>query len=131
QPVRRHLKTSGRFWLDIFNPDLALLARRLATALDPHVFHVPRYDRTVMKTTDVRRGPEPQVQRITFHYHWFDPDGAEQEEKNEFDLTFLFPRELEILLERNGLRLEKLFGNYDASPVTPDCPRLIARCCRK
>ena len=44
-------------------------------------------------------------------------------------MTYVFPRELQLLLERNGLQIERLFGNYDGSPVGIDSPRMIARCC--
>jgi ubiquinone/menaquinone biosynthesis C-methylase UbiE len=128
--VKRHLKPAGRLWLDIFNPDPGLLARDVITGLDPCVFHVPRYDRTVFMTTEVRRDKRPQVQRITFRYRWFDRHGVERGRRVEFELTYLFPRELRLLLERNGLRIERLWGDYDGSDVTPRSPRLIARCCR-
>jgi hypothetical protein len=81
-------------------------------------------------TTEVRRDKRPQVQRITFRYRWFDRHGVERRQKVEFELTYLFPRELRLLLERNGLRIERLWGNYDGTDVTPRSPRLIARCCR-
>ena len=130
QAVRRHLKPRGRLWLDVFNPDPSLLARDIMTGLDPCAFYVPRYDRTVFMTTEVRRQKRPQVQRVTFRYAWFDARGREHRQRTEFDLTFLFPRELRLLVERNGLRIERLFGDYDGSDVTPRSPRLIARCCR-
>jgi SAM-dependent methyltransferase len=127
--VRRHLKPGGRFWLDIFNPDLNLLVHPRSTELDPHVFHVAALDRTVASTTDIRRDAAAQTQEVTFNYTWFDPAGRRHRERNRFTMTWLFPRELQLLLERNGLRIEHLYGNYDGSGVTDGCPRLIA-CCR-
>lgn len=128
QVVRQHLKRTGRFWLDIFQPNLALLAERRSTGLDTSAFYVPRFDRTVMKTADVERDVACQVQHVTFHYHWFDAAGQEQHEKVEFPLTFIFPRELRLLLERNGFTIERLYGNYDRSPLTSESPRMIACC---
>ena len=49
-------------------------------------------------------------------------------EKNSFQMTWLFPREMQLLLERNGLRIEHLFGNYDGSPLVAQSPRMIVRC---
>jgi SAM-dependent methyltransferase len=126
--VRRHLKPRGRFWLDIFHPDPALLARPHAAGLEPQAFYVPALDRTVFKTTEVRRNLAAQTQRVTFHYTWFDARGRERREKTEFDLAFVFPRELRLLLERNGLRLEQLYGNYDGSDLAGESPRMIACC---
>ena len=130
QGVRRHLKRgTGRLWLDVFNPNPALLAEDRSEGLDPFIFYVPEYERTVYKTTDVRREMGRQVQRVTFRYQWFDRDGVLHREQRAFELTFMFPRELQLLVERNGFELESLHGDYDASEVTARSPRLIA-CCR-
>jgi SAM-dependent methyltransferase len=130
QVVRRHLAPSGRFWIDIFHPDMELLSRPANRGLEPHVFYVPQHNRTVYQTTDIRRDAARQYQEVTFNYAWFDDFGNLQREQNQFAMTWIFPRELELLLERNGLRIEKLWGNYDASPLRPDSPRIIARCVR-
>ena len=92
------------------------------------MFYVPEFDRTVCRTTEVRPDPAKQKQRVIFHYTWFDGFGKEKRQKTEFDLTFIFPRELEMLLERNGFRLEKLYGNYDGTDLDADSPRMIALC---
>ncbi len=78
--------------------------------------------------TDIRRMPD-QVQRVTFRYTWFDGRGRERRQRVEFDMTYIFERELRLMLERNGLKAERIFGNYDGTPVRPNSPRLIARCC--
>jgi SAM-dependent methyltransferase len=128
--ILRHLKPSGRLWVDLFQPDYHLLARDVSVGLEPFVFYVPPLARTVFKTTDIRRSPHRQVQRVTFNYTWFDAEGAEQREHTHFDMTWLFPRELQLLVERHGLKVERLFGNYDGSRLRADSPRMIARCCR-
>jgi SAM-dependent methyltransferase len=130
QVVRNHLKPTGRFWLDIFNPDFTLLARERSYDLSPKAFFVPRFDRTVFQTTEVRRDAATQVQRVTFHYKWFDAHGREHRQRTIFDMTYIFPRELQLLLERNGLKIERLFGNYDGSPLSIRSPRMIVRCTR-
>lgn len=130
QTVRRHLKPAGRFWLDIFQPDLERLARERVTGIDPTSFYVPRFDRAVVKTISIRTYPSRQLQQLTFHYTWFDGAGRRRRQKTVFDATFMFPRELQLLLERNGLRIEKQFGNYDGGPLDDDSPRMIVRCRR-
>lgn len=129
--VVRHLKPRGRFWLDIFQPNLQLLAQPRSEKLDPCVFYVPSLDRTVMRTAEVARDPARQVQRVTFHYTWFDARAIEHHQRVAFAMTFMFPRELHLLLERNGLRIEHLYGNYDGSPLNADSPRMIACCMRE
>ncbi len=121
-----HLKPAGRLWIDIFNPNLDLLAKPRSEGLDPTLFHVPSLDRTVLRTTDLRIDPANQIQKVTFRYQWFDARGLPCKATLRFELTWLFPRELRILLERHGLVIDRLHGNYDASEVTPASPRLIA-----
>ena len=41
ESVLRHLKPNGRFWLDVFQPDLRLLAEPVREELDPSLFFVP------------------------------------------------------------------------------------------
>lgn len=130
QGVLRHLKPRGRFWVDIFQPDIKRLARSLSRGINPTLFHVPRFDRTVLKTVDIRHFPERQLQRMTFNYRWFTAHGVPRKQSRSFDITYIFPRELQILMERNGLRIEHLWGNYDGSELNANSPRMIARCCR-
>jgi ubiquinone/menaquinone biosynthesis C-methylase UbiE len=126
QIVRKHLKPGGRFWLDIFQPNLGLLANERSLGIDGSVFYVPSLDRTVYISVDVRRDPSKQLQEVRFNYTWFDKRGQPKRQHIRFDLTFIFPRELQLLLERNGLRIRKMWGNYDGSALGADSPRIIA-----
>jgi ubiquinone/menaquinone biosynthesis C-methylase UbiE len=131
QNVVRHLKQGGRFWVDIFQPNLSLLARPRSQNLDPVVFYVPELNRTVFRGTMVERDPAAQIQKVTFRYRWFDDRGGEHNHRVTFAMTFVFPRELRILMERNGLIVEKMFGDYDGSELSSDSPRMIALCRRR
>jgi SAM-dependent methyltransferase len=125
-----HLKPrDGRLWLDIFQPDLRRMGEPLSRGIDPSAFYVPRYERTVFRTVDVRRDPAKQLMRVTFHYRWFDDRGREHRERTAFDMTYIMPRELRLLIERHGLRIERLYGNYDGSTLSGESPRMIACCC--
>jgi ubiquinone/menaquinone biosynthesis C-methylase UbiE len=129
QVVKKHLKPRGGiFWLDIFQPNMALLANDVSKGIDATIFHVAALNRTVFVNVDVRRDPSKQLQRVTFNYRWHDANGVEHRERTDFDLTFIFPRELQILLERNGFVIDKIFGDYDGEPLDADSPRIIARC---
>jgi SAM-dependent methyltransferase len=128
QRVRRHMKPGGRFWLDIFQPDLRLLTADGGRGFDPRIFFVPGLNRTVYQSTRIQRDVAKQRQEVTFHYSWFDEFGTVHREQNQFAMTWIFPRELRLLLERNGLRIEKLWGNYDGSALNSESPRMIARC---
>ena len=131
QTVVKHLKPKGKFWLDIFNPNIPLLAKPRSDNLDPVLFHVPHLNRTVFRNTTVVRDTTSQFQRVTYNYHWFDDQARPQSARVAFGLTFLFPRELQILLERNNLKIEKLYGDYANNPLTANSPRIIALCRRR
>ncbi len=123
--VKKHLRPRGRFWIDIFNPDPAQLARPSERGLDPIAFYVPSLDRTVCKTTHIERSAWDQTQDVMFEYRWFDAEGNLHQDNRHFSMTHIFARELELLLGRHGLKLEHLWGDYDGSPVSDVSPRLI------
>lgn len=128
--ARTHLKPGGRFWLDIFNPDPLILAHRQRTLLSTLLFHDAGRDRTVQRRTFVRVDYTRQVQTVEYEYAWFDRDGRPRRRQRTFELTFLLPRELQLLLERNGLRVEEQWGDHDGSALTDRSPRIIASCRR-
>lgn len=126
QCVVRHLKPGGKFWLDIFHPDFARLAEPESLEVESRAFHVPELDRTVVRTVDVKRDPSRQLQTVTFRYQWFTSSSVEKRAKTVFDMTYIVPRELVLLLERNGLEIETLYGDYDGSSLNATSPRMIA-----
>jgi SAM-dependent methyltransferase len=96
--ILRHLKPRGKLWLDLFHPDLSLLAEPRSLAMESRLFHVPEHDRPVMRTVDVRRDPSRQIQEVTYRYKWFDPGGRERRGTTTFEMTYIMPRELTLLL---------------------------------
>lgn len=124
--VVHHLKPNGRFFLDILQPNVCLLGQEKSRGLDPHRFYAPTLGAQVTKTIDVQRDPSRQLEKITFRYRWRKA-GRSHERIMRFDMTFIFPRELELLLNRHGLELEYLWGNYDGSALHADSPRMIVR----
>ena len=78
---------------------------------------------------DVRRDPSRQFISMTLQLHMVRrPRPRAPTRRREFELTFIFPRELQILLERNGFEIEHLYGDYDGKPLDADSPRMIAAC---
>jgi hypothetical protein len=61
--------------------------------------------------------------------HIFDTlaaDGAVHRALASFDLRFIFPAELELLVRVAGLRLVDVYGGYDLAPFGADSGRMIA-----
>lgn len=52
-------------------------------------------------------------------------DGGVRRHAAEYRLRFVFPAELELLLQRAGLRLEGRYGDYDLRPFEAESPRMI------
>ena len=100
-------------------PRPGLLAQDVITGLDPCVFYVPRYDRTVFMTTEVRRDKRPQVQRITFRYRWFDRHGVEQRPAGRIRTDLPLPPRTAAAAGAQRPANRHLWGNYDGSDVTP------------
>ncbi len=130
QGVRRHLKPRGRFWIDLFHPDYHRLALESDKGVERDTFFVPELNRTVFRESDIQRDMAKQVMQVTFKYKWFNEFGVEKREQFNFDMAVIFPRELQLLLERNGMEIERMFGNYDGSAFNKRSPRMIARCVR-
>lgn len=128
ETARWHLRRGGRLWVDVFNPDLAMLAETRSYGLDPVTFHVPAPDGpglTVSRVTDVEDAG-PQVRRVTFIYRWFE-DGEQVEETRSFEMTWMMPREVVMHFERHGFEVEGLWGDFEGGEVTAESARIM--CC--
>ena len=125
--IRRHLRPQGRLWIDVFNPDIVRLARESEDGIDPATFFVHSLGRSVHQTVDAKRSTFDQIMSMTFHYRWHDAEGEEKHERVAFDMTWIMPREMRLLLERNGFEIEQTFGDYDGSAVSDRSPRLIVQ----
>lgn len=123
--VHRALKPRGRLLIDVFNPDLARIAEDEAINAHVSTFFSRELGTGVQRLTHIRATDEPQVRETTFEYRWFDRRGRPKRKTLKFELTYFFPRELEMLLERNGFRVEQIYGDYDGSPVSVDGERII------
>lgn len=126
QNAARHLRKGGMMWIDVFNPDLARIGESVAMNADVKLFLSRELNTGVQRVTHIHDTGRPQVRRTTFEYRWFDERRRLHKRTVKFELTFLFPRELTMLLERNGFEVVGCFGDYDGSPVGGASPRIIA-----
>lgn len=119
--VREHLAPSGAFAFDIFTPDPALLVDVDAWAPqldfevdDPEVGRV-RVEREHRARTDLGR----QVRRLSFRNRISAGGRVVAEWEDDLDLALIFPRELELLLERQGFRIQARHGGPGGEPYKP------------
>jgi hypothetical protein len=117
--ARRCLLPSGRLILDLFNPDLTLLAGQ----------EYPRESAPEPAVTlpDSRRGgfgrrhPTPahdrvrQLLDVELAYDVTYPDGRVEQVSQRFQTRYLFRYEAEHLLARAGFRVKAAYADYDGS----------------
>ncbi len=123
--ICHHLKPTGRVYLDVFFPNIELLAEPRSIHHSPTVFFVPERNLTVYRDVEIVRIMRDSTQKVTFHYRWFEQDGRERRKRIQFTMTWAWPREMRLLLNRHGLEVEEMFGDYDGSAVTNDSTRMI------
>ncbi|MGI8607644.1 MAG: class I SAM-dependent methyltransferase [Candidatus Dormibacteria bacterium] len=119
--VREHLAPSGAFAFDIFTPDPAKLSDPPAWAMeldfevaDPEHGTV-RVQRERLSTTDLGR----QVRQFRFRNRIL--RGADQVGgwEDELEIAMVYPRELELILERQGFRIVSRHGGPNREPYAP------------
>lgn len=124
--IRRHLKPRGMIWIDVFNPDTHRIAEEYEENADVRLFHVEELGLSVQRVTHVSATSTPQVRRTRFEYRWHER-GRMRQAKIDFEMTYMFPRELRMLVERHGFGIDGMWGDYDGSEISVESPRLIAR----
>ncbi len=122
--IRDHLRPGGLVILDLFNPDIHYLSEHTG-----RVELVRRWEEengtTVLKFQAVRAFPDRQLLDVTNIYERNLGGGCVERVVAPFQLRYLWPDEIPLLLEVVGLELEALYGSYDLEPVGEDTPRLI------
>lgn len=124
--ARSVLKPDGRLWLDVFNPNLELIAGSIGgvAELEPTLFALPD-GRSVMRLTSLRADVVRQVSRVQFTYEWFDERGRRKRRSRRFEMAWIMPREMQRLLRLCGFRVEQTWGDYDGRQLKDGTPRQI------
>lgn len=122
--VRRHLAPGGRFLIDVFNPNVAKLARSKEV-------------RYLFKTFSTNAGEPIRVEAVShyddaaqvLHFTLFYLDGQGQLQRTkEVTMRCFFPRELALLVQHAGFVIERAWGGYDERPFGPGAPKQILEC---
>lgn len=124
--VRRHLAPEGRFVLDVFNPDVRLLAgadgvRRTRESL---AFTDPERGEVGVDVADTYDAPA-QVTRGTWYLSTdSDPDFVVA----PMEVRIIFPQELTLLLSLGGFQLVERFGDWSGQPFGVDSRLQLCVC---
>jgi len=122
--VREHLSAQGRFALDVFQPDPQKIAGRDGGLIEEASFEDPDTGECITRFSS----GVATVDRTTFTWR-FDALGGDhlvRRYERVVTLHFLYRRELELMLEAAGFRVDELHGDYDGSPADERSPRLLA-----
>jgi len=124
--VKKHLKDSGRFVIDIFNPRLDILLRDPSKRYPVAEYPDPDGRGTVTITENNIYDSATQINRIKWYFH---TENEKEKSVEELNMRIFFPQELDALLHYNGFEIESKFGNYDETPFKTSSPiQLIIAC---
>lgn len=125
--VGRCLRKGGTLCIDVFNPDMAMIADERRVDVSPSVFFSTALQRTVERRVTIWSDRKRlQVRHTRFDYRWHDDHGRLKQRSVQFGHTWFAARELQMLLERNRFEVVQFFGDHTGGPLTPKSPRLIA-----
>ncbi|MGI8555715.1 MAG: class I SAM-dependent methyltransferase [Pyrinomonadaceae bacterium] len=118
--VKRHLSTSGKFIVEVFNPSLKLLNR------SPNErFFVGEYlteNGLTVVTENVFYDAATQINHLQWHYK---SQLKPPEETVSFTMRQFFPQELDALFISNNFCIEQKYGDFDESDFKSDSPKQI------
>ncbi len=125
---RRALRPEGRLALNVFNPDLTLIARRMHSA-----GHWEPFGRrsTGPRSEGLRGGSEvqgrhnyePVSQLVTTTLRARDETGRWQ--RSSFTLRYVDREEMEALFARAGFAVESLHGDFSGAPFQDTSPEMV------
>lgn len=122
--VREHLADGGLFVLDLFNPSVPMLAREgLGEEWgDEPEFTMPDGSRVLRRFRIPARDYCAQINDVELIYHVTHPDGRQERIVDAFRMRYLFRFEVEHLLARAGLRVERIDADYRGNPYGSSYP---------
>ncbi|ADL53008.1 class I SAM-dependent methyltransferase [Clostridium cellulovorans] len=119
--VKKHLKDSGRFIIDFFNPIIEYLPKEFGDEFIFNKYKVSGNQETIEVYARTKYHRETQVTEHRLSYRIGD-----REISNEvLDMRIYFPQELEGYLKFNGFQVEEKYGTYDMKKFYAESPRQI------
>ena len=122
--VRRHLRPSGHFIVDVFVPDLYILTRDPDTRAYLAEYRDEAGDRVMVFGSD-RYEPDTQINRVELYRRIGEDD---EELLGLLPMRMYYPQELDALLRYNGFPIEHKYGTYDAGPFGPESRQQLVVC---
>jgi SAM-dependent methyltransferase len=125
ETIAVHLTPGGQVAFALPNP-IPIYGDPPESLVLERIFRDEERDVTIQQYSSLRADRAAQLGHITWIYDEIDGAGTVTRTTVPMTLRYFFPNELASLLERAGLRLLHLWGDYDGSPFAEDSPALIA-----
>jgi SAM-dependent methyltransferase len=129
--IHRHLVPGGLLALDLFNPHPDLLDDADGRLIHDFTRPGPSDGAVTTRFHSQRVDPATQTLEISFFYDEVGADGVLRRTVAPFELHYFTRREIELLLERCGFRVEDVYGSYELDPYWAGSPKLIVVAARR
>jgi SAM-dependent methyltransferase len=123
--IREHLADDGKFIFDVFIPKLELISVGTREQLILDVEYEP--GKSLKRYDTVKPDYIHQIQHITFKFVWNDIDG-QNEDSTTFPFRYFFRYELEHLLARANLTIEKIYGDFYGNSLEQSQKEFVVVC---
>ncbi len=124
ETIAAHLASGGLAAFALPNP-IPIYGDPPESLVLERIFRDEERNVTIQQFSSLRADRAAQLGHITWIYDEIDGAGTVTRTTVLMTLRYFFPNELSSLLERAGLRLLHLWGDYDCSPFAEDSPVLI------
>lgn len=121
--VKKHLKESGLFLLDCFNPDIRYIVEHEKKQIEIAEY-TTKDGRPVLVRQIMRYERKNQINRIEWHYFI----NGKFDSIQNLDMRLFFPQELDSYLERNGFKIIHKFGSFAEEAFCDDSEKQIFVC---
>jgi SAM-dependent methyltransferase len=123
--IAAHLKPGGGLALDLPNPVEMFHADDVAGLVVERTFTDPTTGATVIQQSLASLDRATQIMDLTWVYDSVDANGALRRDLVPLRLRYTLAPEMRLLIERAGLQVEGLYGDYDLNPYEEESPRLF------
>ncbi len=121
--VKRHLAPGGVLAFDVFAPRYSLMAEPEEPEAEDLRFSLDGEE--VVRHARVSRDTAQQLLHVSMRYERWRDGVVVGNDTAEFDMRWFHHYELEHLLARAGFDDIAIYGDFDGTPVCPDCPAFV------
>jgi SAM-dependent methyltransferase len=123
--IRRHLRPGGRLVIHLPAPATIVEAEHDGALVLENSLSDPETGETVLQFSSTQLDEEAQLYYVTWIYDRIATDGTMRRLVVPMTLHYLFPHQADLMLQRAGLQVVAMWGDYDRSLYTAESEHLI------